>query len=586
MSDKPSSKFHELSNELSDFERRKLLQRLSVYNPEKEDYLTNNNKNQPEQASNIKKKEYIDKVLKSIGFLRKIILMIKSFFRGQKVENIIIEDELNRIKRELNNHYGKYFNFQEQKFTHHFIAKFMPLLVNIKFIMSDFVIFDEDKVHFYDFLAFMIEKTNNLELTNILEETLPENIENKKEFLDKNKYLIERDNRLKKYFSQFESQVSHNLNPQYIKLDLLFKIIFFKYDLLTRNFLISDIGDEVTPINVADFYSVVDVLEKIYRLFTSFNVSYQELFIMDDFFDYFRRFPIEKGNDEIVEIARYQDAILKIFHNIEELQKEIPFTVIFQYLYKNLFYQSKQIVYSSHINDIYRTYKRTILEKLWENRYHELKYQNIMEMIHELMPGFNFNTLEYFNFELKKNLEKYSQKIIEDFYALNLICEFLKKLYLNNLEVYINKILIDGIFKKEQVHSNLSAAYYSLNSMVAKITAFDNKFKTDNVMEKKVTMTLRKVANDPNYKSPLINIVSDINSESQELRKEAEEAIRFITQFCHTLMDLNNPSNIPITNFALLRFTGYSSSYSATEYAINLFQNFYEIYQLVVESFI
>lgn len=119
--------------------------------------------------------------------------------------------------------------------------------------------------------------------------------------------------------------------------------------------------------------------------------------------------------------------------------------------------------------------------------------------------------------------------------------------------------------------------------MAERIKDFDNAFKPESELEKKITTTIVKVMNDSNFKSSMINIVNDINDESYGLKHDFNDALRFIKDFLKSVIDVEKPDKVPITNFSSIKVPHFPNSFIACEKTIELLEKFFEIYTLVEE---
>lgn len=584
MSNKKNNKFFELSHELNEVERKTLLQKLSRQGKEKIIEVPEIEKKKG-GTSQLERISYARNVYKKANFLDKIIFKIISLFNGKKIEYVVIEQQLEVLKKELTSKYARYFDFEQSRLTSSFIERFMPLIIEVNNLYDDFILFHEDRVAYYDFLSHLVEKSLTGDIIDVLEDTYPQNLESNKEFLEKENYIVEKNKRLKRYIAKLEGVNLTSLNQQFKMFDLFLKVTYFEFRDILSLFLISDIEEPISKANYSNVTNVLPIMEKFYRILKSVNFKYDEILIFDDFFEYFSAYKVHGKTSKTIDFSSHRDTIITIFKRLEEINKNIPFAKIFQYFNQDLLYMPAPINYNVNILDIYKTYKKTYVDKTWDNHYTALRQQNIMNLLHGIFDNYNFDSFEHFNNEIRDNLEKSTQRRLTDFYSVNLIAEFLKRYYRNNLEALINKILIDGIFKKEVVRATVSAAYYTLNSMHQKLKEFDTNFAENKEMGKKIGITLRKALNDPNFKTPLMNIVGDINEDTGIIKQEFAEALQIIYKFLITVMDIRSPENNPITNVAQIRISTHANIFVALEKAVEIINRYNEVQSLVEESF-
>ena len=89
----------------------------------------------------------------------------------------------------------------------------------------------------------------------------------------------------------------------------------------------------------------------------------------------------------------------------------------------------------------------------------------------------------------------------------------LKKLYPT-----ITKLVLDGVFAKDLVKNNFVSCYYTLKSGMTKINEFDEKFKEESQLQRKINNAIIKASTDSAFKSIIINILIDINDETMRLK--------------------------------------------------------------------
>ncbi|MBP7553616.1 MAG: hypothetical protein KA885_09315, partial [Spirochaetes bacterium] len=174
---------------------------------------------------------------------------------------------------------------------------------------------------------------------------------------------------------------------------------------------------------------------------------------------------------------------------------------------------------------------------------------------------------------------------IVNIYTLSILYEFLISIYKIKIEIIINKILVEGIFKKDSVRANLSVSYYTLNGFSEKLREFDQKLNPDKDYGKKIYNTIKRVIADPSFKSPIINIINEINEESYKLKQEISDSFKIVFNFISSLLDATDPSANPLTNFDKIKIPGHPNSFIAIEKSLELFKKFYQIYNLIEEIY-
>ena len=268
------------------------------------------------------------------------------------------------------------------------------------------------------------------------------------------------------------------------------------------------------------------------------------------------------------------------------IKEKLPFKEIFQYFKKNLLYSVKPVKTKIDFIDIYKEYKKTIINALWEDFYEKIKITNLNQLLNKLLKTeYSYDTLPNFTPELKNNIEKLSTFKVRNVHILNFFSDFLKIIYKPKVEMVINRILIDGIFKKDTEKSNLSVAYYTLTNFYDKIKEFDTKFNEEKELGKKINITLKKIASDSAFKASLINIVTDINEESSKILFEANECLQLINIFLKNLLDVNNPKIVPINNFDKIKIPGSPNPFVVVEKINKNLSSYFEIVNLMQDVY-
>jgi len=62
-----------------------------------------------------------------------------------------------------------------------------------------------------------------------------------------------------------------------------------------------------------------------------------------------------------------------------------------------------------------------------------------------LFKNYDFNTLDFFNPDLKNKIDMHSHIKLKNVKKLNILTHFIEKVYKPEIEKVINKLLIDGI---------------------------------------------------------------------------------------------------------------------------------------------
>ena len=223
---------------------------------------------------------------------------------------------------------------------------------------------------------------------------------------------------------------------------------------------------------------------------------------------------------------------------------------------------------------------------MWEDFYDNIRIANLSQVLNALFKTeYSFDILQNFTIDLKSKVEKLSPLRLRNVQSLNFIADFIKNIYKPRMEIIVNKILIDGIFKKDTEKSNLSVAYYTLTKFGDKIKDFDTRFDNENEYGKKIDTTLKRIASDNAFKASLINLVTDVNEESNKIVYEANECLVLVDNFFKNLIDINNNKVSPLNNLDRVKIPGHPNSYVAVENAEKYLSQYIQINQLIQEIY-
>jgi len=575
------SEFFKLSKELNDEERKRLLSKIGNLKTDSKENEVSSEKVQEEKKSQI---VYANTVYQSGGILYRIIIMIISLFSGRKKEDVIIDNELNNIKKYLRLNYSSLIDFKENRLTHNFIKEIQQLAklaYKIKEVVNKYF---GDDFYFTSFLSVIAEEMFSDKIKTNLFELHPETIANPQELSDKTNFFQEKEKRLKKFMIQLDVVIFENINLQINKFDIINKLINFDYKDLLSSFLLLDVNEQPKSANFCKFEQIDLSLQRLYKLLYSINFSVSDIIFLNDMLEYCQINPINYPKE-----AQYNEETIKDFDKLIEyaklLKEKIPFKEIFQYFYKDILYKIKPIRPNLNFTDVYKEYKKTIVDKLWSQHYVELRKKNLDLFINNLMNGYDFNSFSNFNKNLKLELERHGPNKIVNFYTLSIFYEFLVSIYKIKIEIIINKILIEGIFKKDNVRANLFVSYYTLNGFPEKLREFDQKLNPEKDYGKKIQNTIKRVMADPSFKTPIIGIINEINDESYKLKQEIADSFKTVFNFISSLVDATEPAANPLTNFDKIKIPGHPNSFIAVEKSVELFKKFYQIYNLIEEIY-
>jgi hypothetical protein len=581
------SNLSKIVKDLSDEERLLLLNKLNKLNSNSDEIVEESDKQETKKGEAVKDQiSYASSIYDKGGVLYKILITLFSIFSGRSKEEVVINNELDDVKNKIRSINLDLIDFERRRINFGFIKEIIGLIKRIKDIEPVFDMFFIDTFYYYGFIGSLIENNFNDKCKQNLAGLSPDTLDSKSDYLDKAVFISEKEKRLKKFFSQIDVVFFEKIITQFNRLEILIKLIKFNYYDILKSFYLLDIDEPVNQNNYADFANFEPLLEKLYRILNSINFSYADIGFINEMTRYCITNPsIGKNGEQIFFTEEDITKITLVFEKVKEVKERIPFKMIFQYFETNLLYKPKMLRVSLDYLNIYKEYKKTFVDKLWEDHYHKVRFDNLNRLIKDLFKIYDYNTFSFFTLSLKEKVDKHSSFDLKNVRMLNVIAEFIRSIYKPKVEAIINRCLVEGIFKRDVTKSIVSTAYYTLNASVEKLKDFDLRFNEEQENGKKIYMTLKRVVTDVNFKAGLMNIIAEVNEESNKMVYELHDAIVTIHDFLKNLMSIENPVNIPITNLEKIRIIGFPNPFVAIEKANSYFNLLSRIYKLVEEIF-
>ncbi|MBP7552723.1 MAG: hypothetical protein KA885_04795, partial [Spirochaetes bacterium] len=277
------SEFLKLSKELNDEERKNLLSKIGNLKTDNKEGENSSERVQEEKKSQI---VYANTIYQSGGLLYKIAIMIMSLFSGNKKEDVIIDNELNNIKKHLRLNHSSLIDFAENRLTHNFIKEIQQLArlsQQLKEVVNKYF---GDDFYFTSFLSGIAEQMFSEKIKTNLSELYPESITNPQELADKTKFFQEKEKRLKKFLIQLDVMIFENINLQINKFDIINKLINFDYKDLLSSFLLLDVNEQPKSTNFCKFEQVDLSLQRLYKLLYSINFTVSDIIFLNDMLEY------------------------------------------------------------------------------------------------------------------------------------------------------------------------------------------------------------------------------------------------------------------------------------------------------------
>lgn len=585
--------FNKLVNNLSTAEKSILLSKLLKYT---EEYIDESINKEVQTFSNVennklKTKEFAQKEFEKYSLLKKIIVYILSFFKNSTIEDEVVEEELSNYKKNISMKCGRYFDISQKKIKSAILEKIFSISTGIEHLKSIYPKLFEDRILFFQFIDYLIETEKKSEMDELKYIIDPVSLGDGDSVLEKNEYNSEKERRIKQFFIKIAKMDMSNFNFDISKLNVLIKYVDYDFNYFPNIFGVNALED--IPTGLQELFITDDIInyfKHLNSLLVTLDISILSSKTYKAFLSFLKELnkevPSPTGSD--TDVGVFDKAVHKVMENLEDLKSSLSLEQIIKVFSRDIFYVEKPLDLKISIIDMYKMYKMPIIDKEWTKSYANIKEKNIRHQISKIYNNYDFDSLIYFDKELVSRLEQYSNAKVKDFYTLNILKKFLESSYHEKLYPTITKIVLDGSFSKNIVKNSFVSCYYTLKSGIEKINKFDDKFKEDTPMQHKINNAITKVAADSAFKSILINILIDINDETQKLKTELIEAIETLGTILNSIV--NPPENTGkqkiLDNLELLKIPAMGGNpLIACDVANSEINQFLNILKLTEETF-
>ncbi len=574
--------FETLSNELSVEERNELYEKIKPMYKEADPEVKSVQDKESKRSELVK---YTDNIYNKKSFFYKLLVFLTQLIKGTTKAGAISEIEIINVGKDIKTHYGDYIDTHNNTLTSSFIKQFVQLAT----ICAELSKILENVIHqmqnYSGFITWIIEKNLPESLAELFNQIYPAKIINKTDFVTKERYISERDVRLKKYFNKIDTDTFTNLNDQMTRLEILYKLIDYDFKNLFLCFSLSSLDAKITAENKCKYIDVDREINRLFRLLVTIDYDYDDIPIITMLTEYVGKLQNKKqqGNDEEDKKQLFLNSKLKdLFEIIKNVQSHIPFNKMLVLLSGDLLCKVMPIKYNYDITQIYKEYKNKVMTKIWDDYFTTLKRENLHTLLNQMFEtNYTFNTLTYLTPKFKEKMEQYSYAHLPYIHLLNFMEEFLISSYKVKIELTVTKLINDGDFKKDKVRSDISSYCFVLNSFDKQIRDFDNKYNPNHDTGKELYSLLNRVLENDNSGGPFLTSIDDVNTECYKFVSDMKKAFKEIQQFLTAVNDIHNPHNIPIVNSEKIKIPGQPNLYVAVENALNIFNNYQTIIGLI-----
>jgi hypothetical protein len=581
--------FDKLVNNLSATEKSTLLSKLLKY--------TDDSVNEEVQSRSTvktdksKTKEFAQKEFEKFSLIKKIFVYILSFLKNSTVEDEVIESELVEFKKELSTKCNRFFDVPQKKIKSAVLEKIFPVVMGIEHLKGIYPKLFEDRILFFQFIEYLLENERKTEMTELKGIIDLKSLESNDKILEKHEYNSEKEKRIKHFFLKVAKIDMSNLNFDVSKLNILIKYLDYDFSYLPNIFGVSNLEDISTGLHeLFVTEEIIAYFKRLNSLLATLDVSILSSRTYKNFLLFLREInketPSPTGSD--IDVTEFDESVHNVMDSLEDLRSSLLLESTIKVFSKDIFYSGRPLEVSISVVDMYKIYKMPMIDKEWTKNFTNIREKSIRHQISKIYNDYNFDSLSYFNKDLIDRLELHSNAKVKDFYSLNILKKFLESSYHEKLYPTITKIVLEGVFTKDLIKNNFVSAYYTLKSGIGKITEFDDKFKDEAPMQRKINNAIIKTSTDNAFKSILINLLIDINDETQKLKNELIEAIKMLGTIFNSIV--NPPENTGkqkiLTNLDMLKIPVHGGNpLIACDIANSEIEHFLNILKLTEETF-
>ncbi len=559
-----------LVHQLSAEERTNMLGKISSMMEENQEQPTFVNDAEKHAAIT----EYTEKIYDKKGFLYKLQIFLSQIFSGETKSEAVTRMELQNTLHDIKTHYGTLIDTRNNSLTGVFLKEFVKLAKlcdSVKTVLEK-TLFDSE--FYIKFVSQLLENYQSDSQRVLAAEAYPNALTKKGDITTKNDYTNEKDKRIKRYFNAIELPAFDNLNSMLKRYEIISRLIKFDFRHFFLNFSVSDIDATIPQDASCKYIEIEDQLSRLFRLIISVTFEISDVGIFLSLLDWSK----EEGNGTDDENSFTQDTYNKIESIIDackQLRHRVPMQNIMVCLKSELLYKLTPVEVNYDVTLIYKEYKRTILDKVWNEYFVTLKKENLSFMASEMFnQEYNYHTLRYLTPHFKQQMERMHFITLPYIYRLNLMVEFLSTAYKGKIEPVLSKIINDGDFKKEKVRNDITSYYYLMSNYEQRVRDFDEKYNPNKETGKLLHQYLNNTGKDEEATSNFVNMIDQINIECQNFISELTHSFKLIDEFLVTVNDVHNPHNIPIINSDKIKIPGQPNLFVAVERSVTLFNKF------------
>ena len=566
--------FDKLAKSLSDNERKKILDKIQNKESMADETVS------AEKLTN-KQRHLImaQNEMKKLSFLDKFILKITAFITGKNVVQYLIEKKLQNLQMEIKRSNLNIIDFSKDTFTPYFLEIIKKLAKVLEKAREVFACYIQDTTVFEHLIIYLVEKYLNEQQKQFLKQTEPDQNFFTDLKLTDEKIQKEKSAHFNKFISSLNGSQFSSLELQVNNLYILWKLIEFPFNNIINCNLVLYPNDREKQ-NQIKWTAIQNDFIYLTDIFSNLLISSNKIVIFDDL----KNFTYQNDSANITPLSDENvKSLYALLRSLESFAQNIPFIKITSYFTKNLYYATKKLK-PINLYEKYKTAKKKQINELWQNTTQLFMNNKLTEKINKFLPDFNFKSLTNFTEDICSEIIKADIKPFISIKRLNYIYQFLISHFQISIEPVINKLMVDGEFKREFQKKELADTYYLLKDKIAVIENFDLSFAEEEKDGKRLQFLLTKVKIDFNLKTNLKHYIEEKDGISNRICQETIEKLGFIKIYL-AKMSHEDPGSLPfISNIFNLHYPEHTPIIKTIKENLAILEQFIEIYEFLLKE--
>ncbi len=452
----------------------------------------------------------IEEELTNLNFFKRLMLIIKSLFKGISLEEALIDDRLVRIRREIESIFPNLIDFKDKIFLTSFRNYILDLKTAADFFRPILVFAFENKREL--FLAYMVNSELQEVHLRIKENLDPERI--KAEMMLEDKYEIKREmeKRLKDIIESISPEEKKRIYKKILFLYGLYRLSTFDFTPFVKCFEMAG-SAKGCPFRVVS--SKLTLLGDI--LFNFRGRPRAEIFEVLFLFTN-KDMMYDKDTNLNSELAKFVNTSMVMLEKIKRFSEKIPLVQIIRFIKKEPGYLPNR---KESIDDWFYSFKA-----FWD-RWLAVSFKKFSLV--EDRKNIIYTICEYLRAPEINYLENYRGDRVEFPVTMGFLNTFFEYIFVKYMNRGLKILLVNGDFYKEANRNAFTDSYNWLNNLDKTLESFDAKMD-------KLGEIGKEIKSIENEITPLRLKEKKIGILLGKADREAEEIINKSTGYMLTLI--------------------------------------------------